>query len=159
MEIITGGVTAAKGFMAAGVEAGIKYQNRKDMAMVYSKTPCRAAGVFTTNVVKAAPVLWDKEVVESEWEAQAIVVNSGIANACTGKLGYEYCRETAGAAADALEIPLYQYLVCPVKLQKHPVELRLLQHVHSQNFPDDPVIHMLHGASDTKSLIAVFSVS
>ena len=112
MEIITGGVTAAKGFMAAGVEAGIKYQNRKDMAMVYSKTPCRAAGVFTTNVVKAAPVLWDKEVVESEWEAQAIVVNSGIANACTGKLGYEYCRETAGAAADALEISPQSVLIC-----------------------------------------------
>ena len=112
MEIITGGVTAAKGFLAAGVEAGIKYQNRKDMAMVYSKTPCRAAGVFTTNVVKAAPVLWDKEVVESEWEAQAIVVNSGIANACTGKLGYEYCRETAGAAADALEISPESVLIC-----------------------------------------------
>lgn len=112
MEIITGGVTAAKGFMAAGVEAGIKYQNRKDMAMVYSKTPCRAAGVFTTNVVKAAPVLWDKEVVESEWEAQAIVVNSGIANACTGKLGYEYCRETAEAAADALEISPQSVLIC-----------------------------------------------
>ena len=112
MEIITGGVTAEKGFMAAGVEAGIKYQNRKDMAMVYSKTPCRAAGVFTTNVVKAAPVLWDKEVVESEWEAQAIVVNSGIANACTGKLGYEYCRETAGAAADALEISPQSVLIC-----------------------------------------------
>ena len=112
MEIITGGVTAAEGFLAAGVEAGIKYQNRKDMAMVYSKTPCRAAGVFTTNVVKAAPVLWDKEVVESEWEAQAIVVNSGIANACTGKLGYEYCRETAGAAADALEISPQSVLIC-----------------------------------------------
>ena len=112
MEIITGGVTAAKGFLAAGVEAGIKYQNRKDMAMVYSKTPCSAAGVFTTNVVKAAPVLWDKEVVESEWEAQAIVVNSGIANACTGKLGYEYCRETAGAAADALEISPQSVLIC-----------------------------------------------
>lgn len=112
MEIITGGVTAAKGFLAAGVEAGIKYQNRKDMAMVYSKTPCRAAGVFTTNVVKAAPVLWDKEVVESEWEAQAIVVNSGIANACTGKLGYEYCRETAGAAADVLEISPQSVLIC-----------------------------------------------
>ena len=112
MELITGGVTAAKGFWAAGVEAGIKYQNRKDMAMVYSKTPCRAAGVFTTNVVKAAPVLWDKEVVESEWEAQAIVVNSGIANACTGKLGYEYCRETAGAAADALEISPQSVLIC-----------------------------------------------
>ena len=112
MEIITGGVTAAKGFLAAGVEAGIKYQNRKDLALVYSKTPCRAAGVFTTNVVKAAPVLWDKEVVESEWEAQAIVVNSGIANACTGKLGYEYCRETAGAAADALEISPQSVLIC-----------------------------------------------
>ena len=112
MEIITGGVTAAKGFLAAGVEAGIKYQNRKDMAMVYSKTPCRAAGVFTTNVVKAAPVLWDKEVVESEWEAQAIVVNSGTGNACTGKLGYEYCRETAGAAADALEISPQSVLIC-----------------------------------------------
>ena len=109
MEIITGGVTAAKGFLAAGVEAGIKYQNRKDMAMVYSKVPCKAAG---TNVVKAAPVLWDKEVVESEWEAQAIVVNSGIANACTGKLGYEYCRETAGAAADALEISPQSVLIC-----------------------------------------------
>ena len=112
MKQVKGGVTAAKGFLAAGVEAGIKYQNRKDMAMVYSKTPCRAAGVFTTNVVKAAPVLWDKEVVESEWEAQAIVVNSGIANACTGKLGYEYCRETAGAAADALEISPQSVLIC-----------------------------------------------
>lgn len=112
MKVIDGGVTAAKGFEAAGAEAAIKYQNRKDMAMVYSKTPCRAAGVFTTNVVKAAPVLWDKEVVESEWEAQAIVVNSGIANACTGKLGYEYCRETAGAAADALEISPQSVLIC-----------------------------------------------
>lgn len=112
MKVIDGGVTAAKGFEAAGAEAAIKYQNRKDMAMVYSKTPCRAAGVFTTNVVKAAPVLWDKEVVESEWEAQAIVVNSGIANACTGKLGYEYCRETAGAAADALEISPQNVLIC-----------------------------------------------
>ena len=111
MEIITGGVTAAKGFLAAGVEAGIKYQNRKDMAMVYSKTPCRAAGVFTTNVVKAAPVLWDKEVVESEWEAQAIVVNSGIANACTGEEGMEYCKETAEAAAKALNIDAAGVLV------------------------------------------------
>ena len=89
MEIITGGVTAAKGFWAAGVEAGIKYQNRKDMAMVYSKTPCRAAGVFTTNVVKAAPVLWDKQVVEKGDTVKAIAINSGIANACTGKLGEE----------------------------------------------------------------------
>ena len=60
MKIIESGVTAAIGFEAAGVEAAIKYQNRKDMAMVYSRMPCKAAGVFTSNVVKAAPVMWDK---------------------------------------------------------------------------------------------------
>ena len=100
MKKTEGGVTAAKGFMAAGAEAGIKYKNRKDMAMIYSKTPCKTAGVFTTNVVKAAPVLWDKEIVEKVQDTHAVVVNSGIANACTGKLGYEYCRETAQEAAD-----------------------------------------------------------
>ena len=112
MEKITGGVTAAKGFMAAGAEAGIKYKNRKDMAMIYSKTPCKTAGVFTTNVVKAAPVLWDKEIVEKVQDTHAVVVNSGIANACTGKLGYEYCRETAQEAADVLEIAPENVLIC-----------------------------------------------
>lgn len=112
MEIITGGVTAAKGFLAAGVEAGIKYGNRTDMAMVYSERPCRAAGVFTTNVVKAAPVLWDKEIVTNAEAVQAVVVNSGIANACTGKQGYDCCRETADAAAKALGIAADSVLVC-----------------------------------------------
>lgn len=87
MKIIEGGVTAAQGFEAAGVEAAIKYHNRKDMSMIYSRVPCRAAGVFTSNVVKAAPVLWDKEVVEHSPYAQAVIVNAGIANACTGKQG------------------------------------------------------------------------
>ena len=104
MKIIKGGVTAAQGFEAAGVEAGIKYRNRKDMAMVYSRTPCRAAGVFTSNVVKAAPVLWDKEVVAHSPFVQAVVVNTGIANAATGKQGYECCRKTAVKAAQLLGI-------------------------------------------------------
>lgn len=56
MKVITGGVTAAKGFEAAGVEAAIKYKNRKDMALIYSQKPCVLAGTFTSNVVKAAPV-------------------------------------------------------------------------------------------------------
>lgn len=112
MEKLTGGVTAAKGFYAAGAEAGIKYKNRKDMAMIYSKTPCRTAGVYTTNVVKAAPVLWDKKITESGADTHAVVINSGIANACTGKLGYEYCRETAREAADALEIEPENVLIC-----------------------------------------------
>ncbi len=111
MNIISGGVTAAKGFEAAGVEAGIKYQNRKDMALIYSTVPCKVAGTFTNNVVKAAPVLWDKEVVENSAFAQAVVVNSGIANACTGKQGYEYCLETAKTAAEALNIPADSVLV------------------------------------------------
>lgn len=112
MEFITGGVTAAKGFLAAGVEAGIKYQNRNDMAMIYSESPCRAAGVFTANVVKAAPVLWDKEIVTNAKAAHAVVINSGIANACTGKQGYDCCRETAWAASEALGIPADSVLVC-----------------------------------------------
>lgn len=105
MKIIEGGVTAAAGFEAAGVEADIKYKNRKDMSLIYSRVPCRAAGVFTGNVVKAAPVLWDREVVAHSPYAQAVVVNAGIANACTGKQGYECCRQTAQKAAQELDIP------------------------------------------------------
>ncbi len=104
MKNIVGGVTSAKGFEAAAVEAGIKYQNRKDMAMIFSSTPCKAAGVFTTNQVKAACVIWDKEIVASNEPVHAVVVNAGIANACTGKQGYEYCKDTALAAAEALTI-------------------------------------------------------
>ena len=111
MKIIEGGVTAAPGFEAAGVEAAIKYQNRKDMAMIYSRVPCRTAGVFTINVVKAAPVLWDKEVVDHSPYAQAVIVNAGIANACTGKQGYDYCRQTADKAAQVLGIPEDSVLV------------------------------------------------
>lgn len=104
MEIIKGGVTAAKGFKAASAAAGIKYKDRTDMAMIYSKKPCKVAGTFTTNVVKAAPVKWDRNVVESGVKSQAVIVNSGIANACTGAEGYGYCEETAKKAAEVLGI-------------------------------------------------------
>lgn len=104
MKIIAGGVTAAKGFQAASTAAGIKYQNRTDMAMVYSEKSCKAAGTFTTNIVKAAPVKWDQDIVYHQPEAQVIVCNSGIANACTGEEGFGYCRETAKAAAEALGV-------------------------------------------------------
>lgn len=111
MKVITGGVTAAKGFEAAGAEAGIKYKNRKDMAIVYSRKPCVLAGTFTSNVVKAAPVLWDKKVVEESPFGQAVIINAGIANACTGKEGYSYCDKTTKAAAKALGIPEESVLV------------------------------------------------
>lgn len=104
MKQIAGGVTAAKGYEAASTAAGIKYQNRTDMAMIYSQVPCVAAGTFTTNVVKAAPVKWDQQVVKSGAKVQAVIVNSGIANACTGAEGFGYCKDTADAAAAALGI-------------------------------------------------------
>lgn len=111
MKIIKGGVTAAEGFQAAAAAAGIKYQGRSDMAMVYSEKPCKAAGTFTTNVVKAAPVKWDQEIVYHQPKAQAIVCNSGIANACTGEEGLGCCKETAEAAAEILGIPAESVLV------------------------------------------------
>ena len=88
MKKTEGGVTAPRGFLAAGAAAGIK-KNQKDMAMIYSRKPCRAAGTFTKNLVKAAPVKWDQEVVYEGGTVQAVVVNSGVANACTGKEGYD----------------------------------------------------------------------
>ena len=104
MKQIKGGVTAAKGFEAASTAAGIKYTGRTDMALIYSQTPCAAAGTFTANIVKAAPVKWDQQIIAGGGAAQAVVVNSGIANACTGEEGFGYCRDTAEAAAKELDI-------------------------------------------------------
>ena len=111
MKVINGGVTAAQGFQAAGLAAGIKKGNAKDMAMIYSTVPCKAAGTFTTNVVKAAPVKWDQQIVYHAPAAQAVVCNSGIANACTGEEGFGYCKKTAQAAAEILGIPEDSVLV------------------------------------------------
>ena len=104
-------MTAAEGFEAAAAAAGIKYQGRDDMALIYSGIPCRAAGTFTTNVVKAAPVKWDQKIVAEAPYVQAVVVNSGIANACTGAEGYGYCKETAEEAAKVLGVPETAVLV------------------------------------------------
>ena len=111
MKIIDGGVTAAKGFKAASTAAEIKYKGRTDMAMVFSEVPCVAAGTFTTNVVKAAPVRWDQDIVYNHPGARAVICNSGIANACTGEEGFVYCRETAKAASESLGIPEDSVLV------------------------------------------------
>ncbi|MDD5956190.1 MAG: bifunctional ornithine acetyltransferase/N-acetylglutamate synthase, partial [Lachnospiraceae bacterium] len=104
MEVISGGVTKPKGFKAANTAAGIKYVDRDDMAMIVSVTPCVAAGTFTRNVVKAAPVLFDKKIIEDSESIHSVVINAGIANACTGEEGYFYCNETAKAAEEALHL-------------------------------------------------------
>ena len=105
MKTIEGGVTAAKGFEAACCEAGIKYKDRTDMALVFSKKPCVSAGTFTSNVVKAACVQWDQKLVASGEPLHAVVVNSGIANACTGKEGFDACEKTAKAVEKTLGVP------------------------------------------------------
>ena len=106
IKIIEGGVTAAKGFKAAYTEAGVKYANKKDMAMVFSETPCVSAGTFTSNVVKAACVKWDMKIVKSDKPMHGMVINTGIANACTGKEGFDACEATAKAMSENLGVPV-----------------------------------------------------
>ena len=127
MNTIEGGVTAAKGFMAASAEAGIKYKNRTDMALVYTESPAVCAGTFTTNVVKAAPVWWDKEIVESKKDVHAVVLNSGIANACTGGEGKEINEYMASQIAEALGVSTKEVLtastgVIGMQIKKEPIQ-------------------------------------
>ncbi len=103
--MIDGGVTAAKGYQAAGVYAGIK-NKRKDMALVFSTVPAKAAGTFTTNIVKAAPVKWDMKITKDSNFVQAVVLNSGVANACTGEEGEVNNEKMAAAVANAMNIPI-----------------------------------------------------
>ncbi len=108
---LNGGITSAKGFRAAGVEAGVKYANRRDVALIAADVPCVAAGVFTTNLVAAAPVVVDRAKLAACAQAQAIAVNTGCANACTGEQGLIDAQAVAKAAAQALGIDASLVLV------------------------------------------------
>ena len=111
MEVIKGGVTAAKGFKAVGIYAGIK-KKRKDMALVYSVVPAKSAGTFTTNIVKAAPVKWDIKLIKEYETASAVVLNSGVANACTGAEGEINNKRMAEAMASNLNVSANSVLTC-----------------------------------------------
>lgn len=109
MKIIDGKIDAPKGFFATGLHAGLKHA-KKDLGMIFSEVPAQAAGVFTTNQVKAAPIDVTKEAI-SDGSLQAIIVNSGFANACTGAIGLEdakttqqYLAEKIGIAADKIAV-------------------------------------------------------
>ena len=102
-----GGVTSPEGFRAAGVACGLKESGGPDLALVVSDRPCSAAAVFTTNRFKAAPVLYDQQLLaENPLNARAVVINSGCANACTGERGLEDTRWTAGLFAELLNLPV-----------------------------------------------------
>ncbi|MDH6227855.1 MULTISPECIES: bifunctional glutamate N-acetyltransferase/amino-acid acetyltransferase ArgJ [Streptomyces] len=109
-------VTAAKGFTAAGIAAGIKENGNPDLALVVNNGPrLAAAGVFTSNRVKAAPVLWSEQVLKGG-EVSAVVLNSGGANACTGPQGFQDTHATAEKAADVLGLNAAQVAVCSTGL-------------------------------------------
>lgn len=110
IKFVAGGVCAPKGFRAAGVAAAIKYSGRNDVALVVADEPCTAAAVFTTNQVAAAPVVYDRKIIAGG-KAQAILANSGCANACTGADGLRDAEVSALATAGELGISPEHVLV------------------------------------------------
>ncbi|MCI8417282.1 MAG: bifunctional glutamate N-acetyltransferase/amino-acid acetyltransferase ArgJ [Lachnospiraceae bacterium] len=157
MREIAGGVTAARGFWAGAAAAGIKYAGRDDMALIYSQVPCKAAGTFTSNVVKAAPVKWDKKVVEESPFVQAVVINAGIANACTGQEGMDCCQETAEEAAQVFQIPPSAVLVAStgvIGMQLPMERLRAGIHMLKENKGTDES----HGTAAAKAIMTTDTV-
>jgi glutamate N-acetyltransferase/amino-acid N-acetyltransferase len=117
---------SVQGFKAAAVNSGIRGKNRLDLAMIVSDKPAVVAGVFTASLVKAAPVLLDMERCRTG-KAQAILVNSGIANACTGEEGMRLARTTTAMAADALNIAPELVQVCSTGVIGQQLELACFQ--------------------------------
>src|SRR3989454_4034887 len=110
LEWLDGGVTAVPGILAGGIAAGIKLSGKKDLALIYSSTPARAAAVFTSNQVKGAPVLVSREHARGG-QAQAIVASSGCANVCTGERGVRDAREMTKLVGELLRIPPAHVLI------------------------------------------------
>lgn len=107
----SGSVTSAKGFKAAGAHIGVK-RKRKDLALLYSEVPATVACMFTTNVMKAAPILWNQSVVAKSQTIRGIVINSGNANSCTGKEGLENAEIMAATYAECIGAKPEEILVC-----------------------------------------------
>lgn len=110
MKKVDGGVTNAAGFKATGYFSGVR-KKKDDTALIYSEKPCTAAGVFTKNTVKAAPVLYDMDIIENSDYVKAIIVNSGNANACTGEQGLVDAKKMGQVAAECLGIKTEEVLV------------------------------------------------
>lgn len=128
MKIIDGGITSPKGFKAAGICAGIRGKHSKnDMALVICETGAVTAGMFTTNKVKAAPVVRDAEIVKKYEKAKAILINSGIANACTGEEGMANADKCAALVAENLGISAGEVLVCSTGVIGMQLEMDIME--------------------------------
>jgi glutamate N-acetyltransferase/amino-acid N-acetyltransferase len=125
MKIIDGGITSPKAFKAAGNFIGIK-KKKKDLSMVYSVVPAKGAATFTSNVVKAAPVLWNQQLISGSGNIQGIVVNSGNANACTGEQGMIDAQTMAQAMAECLNLKKEEVLVASTGVIGVPLPMDII---------------------------------
>ena len=116
--IDNGSFTSAKGFKSAGIFCGIK-RKRKDLALLYSEKNCNAAGTFTLNKVKAAPLLVSQEIIKKDQKVKAILINSGNANACTGEKGYSDALSMQRYCADNLELESEKVLIASTGVIGH----------------------------------------
>lgn len=118
-------ITDVPYFKAAGIHCGLKKENKKDLCVIYSEKEAIAAATFTTNKVKAAPVLLNMQNIDNE-NTQAIVVNSGNANACTGDDGYEKAKSMTKATADALNLEPSEVLVASTGVIGTPLPIEII---------------------------------
>ncbi|HET7874888.1 MAG TPA: bifunctional glutamate N-acetyltransferase/amino-acid acetyltransferase ArgJ [Methylomirabilota bacterium] len=122
LQWLEGGITAVPGILASGVAAGIKPSGKKDLALVYSSSPARAAALFTRNQVKGAPVLVSQEHVR-DGRAQAILASSGCSNVCTGEQGIRDAREMTKIVGDLLRVPAKQVLIAATGVIGQPLPM------------------------------------
>lgn len=169
MKVIDGGVTAPKGFLAAGLRAGIKPgKTNKDMAMIYSERPAVIAGTFTRNVVKAAPVLWGKKIVEEQETIRAAVINTGIANACTGTKGYENVEREATLVSKLLNIKKEEVIVgstgvigqqLPMEVVEEGIKQLVPQIKHDRQSSKDAAQAILTTDTKPKEIAVIIKIS
>ena len=128
IELENGSVTSPKGFRAAGVTAGLKPSGQPDLALLVSDAPAEAAGAFTSNLFAAAPVEWDRKVLRSGAPARAVVVNSGVANACTGQQGAADAKAMAVYAAAKLGVTATEVFVSSTGVIGKQLPMDIIRH-------------------------------
>lgn len=121
-----GGVAAPSGYRAAGVQTGVKESGAKDLALVYSTRPARAAAVYTTNKVQGAPIAIDREHL-ADGQARAVILNSGNANVCNGAVGLDHARRMCARTASELGLPAEEVLVCSTGLIGVPLPIAQIE--------------------------------
>lgn len=126
MKFISGGICAPLGYVASGISCGIKRKKGKDLALIYSKVPARACGVFTSNTFKAAPLYLSKKHL-ADYRAQAIIANSGNANCFTGVCGLGYANRMAQITAQALQINTKDVLVASTGIIGRPLPIAKIE--------------------------------